>query len=128
VGLEPSRVGKELLVLRHGHYNGRVSAAVTRSRICNFAAGLGRPASLLRDGHYNSRVSAAVTTVSLCSLAFALWASAARHRGHQLKEHVRACLPFVPMVTSTTKAGSVRRCEPARANENSALRATKLER
>ena len=105
MGLEPSPVGKELLVLRHGHSNGRVSAAVTRSRICSFAAGLGRPASLLRDGHYNSRVSAAVTTVLLCSLAFALWASAARHRRHQLKEHVRACLPLVPKVSSTTKAG-----------------------
>ena len=104
VGLEPSPDGKELLVLRHGHSNGRVSAAVTRSRICSFATGLGRPASLLRDGHYNSRVSAAVTTVSLYSLAFALWASAARHRRHQLKEHVRACLLLVPKVSSTNKA------------------------
>jgi hypothetical protein len=41
----------------------------------------------------------------LSSLAFTSWASAARHRGQQLKEHVRACLPLVPMVSSTTKAG-----------------------
>jgi hypothetical protein len=94
-----------LLVLRHGHSNGRVSAAVTRSRICSYAAGLGRPASLLRDGHYNGRVSAAVTTVSPMQSCLTSWASAARHRGHQLKEHVRTCLPLVPMVSSTAKAG-----------------------
>jgi hypothetical protein len=93
-------------LLRDGHYNGRVSAAVTTvAPTISLLTWVKCPASMLRDGHYNGRVSAAVTRSRICSLAFALWVSAARHRSFQLKEHVRACLPLVPKVRSTTKAG-----------------------
>ena len=52
-------------MLRDGHYNGRVSAAVTTvAPTISLLTWVKCPASMLRDGHYNSRVSAAVTTVS----------------------------------------------------------------
>ena len=52
-------------LLRDGHRNGRVSAAVTTvAPTISLLTWVKCPASMLRDGHYNGRVSAAVTTVS----------------------------------------------------------------
>ena len=52
-------------LLRDGHRNGRVSAAVTTvAPTISLLTWVKCPASMLRDGHYNGSVAAAVTTVS----------------------------------------------------------------
>jgi hypothetical protein len=50
-------------LLRDGHYNGSVSAAVTTvAPTISLLTRVKCPASMLRDGHYNDNASAAVTT------------------------------------------------------------------
>ena len=92
-------------LLRDGHYNGRVSAAVTTvAPTISILTWVKCPESMLRDGHYNGRVSAAVTTASPMQSYLhvvglgrsTMWAS--------IEERVRACLLLVPKVSSTNKA------------------------
>jgi len=72
-------------LLRDGHYNGRVSAAVTTvAPTISLLTWVKCPASMLRDGHYNGRVSAAVTTVHMQSF----------RRGHRLPRVVAARRPL----------------------------------
>ena len=72
-------------LLRDGHYNGSVSAAVTTAApTINLLTWVKCPASMLRDGHYNGRVSAAVTTVHMQSF----------RRGHRLPRVVAVRRPL----------------------------------
>ena len=67
-------------LLRDGHNNGSVSAAVTTvAPTISFLTWVKCPASMLRNGHYNDSVSAAVKTVHMQSF----------RRGHRLPRVVR---------------------------------------